>query len=316
MLGIALRQGVNWPHAMKELGACVEAGERLRQDARRVADSFHDESINDEMARTITGQWAVDEWAKKQEGWAGRASNMLRDLLAGSEAADAFRRVVRPPPTANEPSDPRAKLDRHLDALDHGLRELRGVAERLEPSGGQTTIPEAATVPQPAAPAESVLTAGGRAAVPPHASVFLVHGRNEHRKVDVARTLERSGDHKVVILHEVSDRGRTLIEKFEEEASAAAYAVILVTGDDLGRLGDAVSDQPRARQNVIFELGWFAGRLGRARVTVLYDRGVELPSDYGGVTYTLLDEEGVWRFKLVRELQDAGLSFDANRLPG
>jgi hypothetical protein len=77
MLGIALRQGVNWPHAMKELGACVEAGERLRQDARRVADSFHDESINDEMARTITGQWAVDEWAKKQEGWAGRASNML-----------------------------------------------------------------------------------------------------------------------------------------------------------------------------------------------------------------------------------------------
>jgi predicted nucleotide-binding protein len=67
---------------------------------------------------------------------------------------------------------------------------------------------------------------------------------------------------------------------------------------------------------VIFELGWFAGRLGRARVTVLYDRGVELPSDYGGVTYTLLDEEGVWRFKLVRELQDAGLSFDANRLPG
>ena len=70
----------------------------------------------------------------------------------------------------------------------------------------------------------------------------------------------------------------------------------------------------RARQNVIFELGYFCGALGRARVSVLAKEGVEILSDYLGVGYTLMDPEGAWQLSLARDMKSAGLSFDANRI--
>ena len=98
-------------------------------------------------------------------------------------------------------------------------------------------------------------------------------------------------------------------------------AVVLLTADDLGRLNpdyasedEEATEQARARQNVVFELGYFVGLLGRSHVSVLYEPGVEVPSDYGGVLYTKLDEAGAWRTKLIRELRSVGLEFDANKL--
>jgi hypothetical protein len=65
--------------------------------------------------------------------------------------------------------------------------------------------------------------------------VFVVHGRDEAARESVARVLERAG-REVVILHEQANRGRTLIEKFEQHATEAGFAVILLTGDDVGGL--------------------------------------------------------------------------------
>jgi predicted nucleotide-binding protein len=100
-----------------------------------------------------------------------------------------------------------------------------------------------------------------------------------------------------------------------ERNAPVAYSVILLTPDDKGypNSGD-VTPKPRARQNVIFELGYFIGRLGRNRVCALYVEGVELPSDFHGIVYIPLDKGGAWQFLLAKELKAAGLDIDLNNL--
>jgi predicted nucleotide-binding protein len=118
-----------------------------------------------------------------------------------------------------------------------------------------------------------------------------------------------------VILHDQADQGRTIIEKFEDHAAEAVFAVVVLTRDDIGVLAtDDRELQPRARQNVVFELGFFFGALGRNRVVILFEEGVELPSDLGGLLYIPLDDRGAWKVTLARELKAASIEVDANKL--
>lgn len=146
-------------------------------------------------------------------------------------------------------------------------------------------------------------------------TAFLVHGRDDGKKSEVARLLQRLGI-EVVILHEQANTGRTLIEKFEAHASTAQFAVVLLTADDVGGLAGASPSelQSRARQNVILELGYFFGKLGRGRVCALYEKEVELPSDIHGIAFVQLDDGGAWQFQLARELKNVGFQFDSNVL--
>ena len=115
-----------------------------------------------------------------------------------------------------------------------------------------------------------------------------------------------------MILQEQPDRNRAIIEKFEEYAQVN-FAIALFTPDDFGGLeGD--DPQFRARQNVIFEFGYFIGKYGRDRVRALVKGDVEIPSDYSGVIYIPLGSSGSWKIDLVRELKSAGFNVDANRL--
>jgi predicted nucleotide-binding protein len=143
--------------------------------------------------------------------------------------------------------------------------------------------------------------------------VFVVHGHDEGVRDQVARLIERL-DLEPIVLQEQTDEGRTIIEKFEQHALDVGYAVILLTADDFGYgPGEPEPDASnRARQNVILELGYFMGKLGRARTTALYTDGVELPSDIHGVLYIPLDSN--WELKLAREMRAAGLPVDMNRL--
>jgi predicted nucleotide-binding protein len=144
--------------------------------------------------------------------------------------------------------------------------------------------------------------------------VFIVHGHNERWVHETARFVEKLGL-TPVILREQPNHGRTIIEKFEDVAEQIGFAVVLLTGDDVCRAVDSESDsgQPRARQNVILELGFFLGRLSRASVCALYEDGVEVPSDYSGVLFVPLDETGGWHMLLAREMKAAGLSVDMNK---
>jgi hypothetical protein len=138
--------------------------------------------------------------------------------------------------------------------------------------------------------------------------VFIVHGHDTPAKVDLARLIERAGLN-AVILHEQPDGGRTIIEKFEAHGGLAGFAVVLLTPDDVGG-PDADHLQPRARQNVIGEMFWFAAKLGRDRVCALRKGNVELPSDFAGVIYIAMDEHGAWKAKLLKELANAGYTVD------
>jgi predicted nucleotide-binding protein len=177
------------------------------------------------------------------------------------------------------------------------LRRLESISERLE------LIPVADTISA---------TDEVRPTATMSERVFVVHGHDEAAREKVARFLERLGL-SPVILHEQPNAGRTIIEKFENYADVG-FAVVLLTPDDLGAAKASKPDlMPRARQNVIFELGFFVGKLGRNRVCALHAGGIELPSDIHGVVYVDFDSGGAWRLNVAKELREAGFSVDMNR---
>ena len=150
-------------------------------------------------------------------------------------------------------------------------------------------------------------------AQPDSRKVFVVHGRDNEAKHAVARFLERLNLHPV-ILHEQPNKGLTIIEKFEAN-SDVAFAVVLLTPDDTGKSKSEKGKlRPRARQNVVFELGFFFGRLGRRRVCALHKGGIELPSDVDGVIYVPYDEHDGWKTKLAQEIKECGINIDMNRI--
>jgi predicted nucleotide-binding protein len=151
---------------------------------------------------------------------------------------------------------------------------------------------------------------------PDSRKVFIVHGHDNEAKESTARFLERLGL-QPIILHEQPSSGRTVIEKFETYASDIVFAVVLLTPDDIGAVATAPKNlRARARQNVVMELGYFIGRLGRVRVCALHRGGVELPSDYQGVLYIEMDQAGAWKAKLAQEFVQAKLPIELSGLLG
>ena len=143
--------------------------------------------------------------------------------------------------------------------------------------------------------------------------IFIVHGHNEGAKHKIARFIEDL-DLTAIILDE-QPIGHTIIDKFEEHAGEAGFAIILLTGDDIGAPKDQIDNlQPRARQNVILEFGYFLGELGTKRIGVLYEEGVELPSDIEGLEYVLLDNADGWKIKLAKGMRAAGFTVDLNKI--
>ena len=155
---------------------------------------------------------------------------------------------------------------------------------------------------------------GGAAGTPekgaPSRKVFIVHGHDEGAREAVARFLTDI-DFQPIILHEQASQNRTVIEKVEHHGDVG-FAVVLLTPDDVGGSRDG-EQQPRARQNVILELGYFIGRLGRERVCAL-KRELEIPSDFGGVVYETFDASRGWKQALGKELSAAGYEIDWNKV--
>jgi len=160
-------------------------------------------------------------------------------------------------------------------------------------------------------PKEAVQSQGKN---PNNKEIFLVHGHDEGTMHEVARFIEKIGL-TPIILHEQPDKSRTIIEKFEDHSHDVKFAVVLMTPDDVGGpKGQILGQKPRARQNVIFELAFFVGKLGRDRVCALRKGEVELPTDYLGVLYKPMDSAGAWRGKLAKEIQEAGFIVDVSKV--
>ncbi|MFO6419511.1 TIR domain-containing protein [Hylemonella sp. W303a] len=187
-------------------------------------------------------------------------------------------------------------------SLQSKISRLRGLVELLE-----TELALTGVSPQLEAPQRHL-----EALQTPSRRVFLVHGHNDGLLHEVARYLEKL-QLQPIVLREQPSSGRTIIEKFVDFADVG-YAVVLLTPDDRGGTMKASFEEqlPRARQNVILELGYFLGKLSRNRVTALHMGGVEIPSDYSGVAFVAVDDRGAWRLELARELKASGIDIDMN----
>ncbi len=139
--------------------------------------------------------------------------------------------------------------------------------------------------------------------------VFIVHGHDSALRESVARIIEKQ-DVEAIILSEQANKGRTIIEKFENYSDVGG-AICLFTADDVGKAKGQADEKRRARQNVVFEAGYFMGRLGRDHIVILADKGVEMPSDLSGVVHT---DTANWKIDLLKELRAMGYTVDFNKL--
>lgn len=124
---------------------------------------------------------------------------------------------------------------------------------------------------------------------PSSIEIFIVHGHNETAKLDLKNYLQNTLNvRKVTVLHEQPSLGKTIMEKFEHYAQRAHIVFVLLTPDDIAAVsGSGNTEKRRARQNVIFEMGYFMGLLRRlsGKVILLHEGDTELPSDIGGMIY-------------------------------
>ncbi|WP_196374152.1 MULTISPECIES: TIR domain-containing protein, partial [Vibrio] len=143
--------------------------------------------------------------------------------------------------------------------------------------------------------------------------VFIVHGHDELVKEKVARFIAQVGLDPI-ILHEQFSGSKTIIEKIEHYADQACYAIVLYTPCDRGAKANEKSPKYRARQNVVFEHGYFIGKLGRDKVTAVVKGDIELPNDFSGVVYEKFDDTDSWKLALAKEMRGGGCEIDLNAL--
>ncbi len=250
------------------------------------------------IAQPPQSEGQLDGASDLERKWQDYAKQALTSLFTTNATAVEFANAYSGPSFVN-PS-----LGQEVDVL---LRRVRARVNCLESIRDRLDLIPVLASATAHVPRESV---SGR-------KVFLVHGHNEQLLREVELFLRRGGIEPVV-LRQQPNQGRTIIEKFEQHADDVGFAVVLLTGDDMGycKPKGAVKSmiklygtpRPRARQNVILELGFFLGALRRKRVCALYEQGVEIPSDYVGVAFVPLHEN--WKAELGRELEAAGIRFD------
>ena len=112
-------------------------------------------------------------------------------------------------------------------------------------------------------------------------NVFIVHGKDEAKWRELKDLIQNQFRLNPIILLEQPDIGKTIIEKFEHYAKTCSYAIAVFTPDD--EVTSEGETYLQARPNVIYELGWFCGHLGRENVMLLLKEGTSMFSDFGGI---------------------------------
>lgn len=266
-----------WPYLTVSL---EEASSRIHEQENK-AVRFLSES------RKVT----VEVLLASRQAWEDYSLTLLKRLFTTDELAKEFREIsVEAISLAKTPAD-------RVQAVEYcGWRQwekLGSIRERLWLYIGPTSS-----------------RASGDLS-PKTRNVFLVHGRDPGLKHGVARFLSHLKLNPV-ILDEQTGGSETVIERFERTSIDVCFAVVLLTPDDEGRLRNSENLMPRARQNVVFELGYFFGKLGRGKVCALMEGKLEQPSDIHGFLYVPLDPDGAWKFKLASQMKSAELDVDMN----
>lgn len=237
--------------------------------------------------------------------WKNETDVVLRSVMGEESPIYRKFRAVRYSPMA---------FTAGTDFAPYKREGVRKVASLLKAAKRELELAEESKQSALAASVENIIDVSDKGAADSHGRIFIVHGHDEAKKFQLARFLKDLTGHDPVILHEQSNNGAVLIEKLEESAESTGFAVVLLTADDLGRSKKETQDKPRGRQNVVFELGFFMGALGRKKVAVLMDEGVEEPGDVKGLVYTTLDAAGAWKTTIAREVESSGITVDWSAL--
>jgi predicted nucleotide-binding protein len=213
---------------------------------------------------------------------------------------------------------------------DRAHEKIASLLWEICPQGTTVLVPPHTPLPEaPSCQAQASTKAGvpsAEANPQRRSTVFIVHGHDPAAKEELARFIHKL-DLQPIILDEQPDRSTSAMEKLEEAAPSVDFAVVLLTPDDLGASrqdldsrrepGEKVAGlKPRGRQNVLLELGYYVGRLGRQRVFVLRKGGLEIVSDFSdwhGIICKEMDSHGGWKQKLCQVLKAAGFQVDLNK---
>jgi predicted nucleotide-binding protein len=141
---------------------------------------------------------------------------------------------------------------------------------------------------------------------------LLIYGRDEAAKESLSKFIERLGL-RALIFHEEAEGGASIVEKFGQFPNID-FAIFLFTTGDIAPPRDKTREgQVHVSQNIVFEFGYFVGKLGQKRVCVLYREGVEIPLNYQGIVYIPIDSRGGWRLLVAKEIKEAGIEIDLNK---
>lgn len=264
---------------LKLLVSREEAGERI-QERIDIGQQLHDQQIDSKSE--------LDKAKADFRNWSNYNRSLLSKLFDNSSIAKEYDGIPFSIGRTNQSLND--KIDSYRRDVSEKVNRLKGIYDKLE------LYDE---------PSDTHQSNFGD-------EVFIVHGRDDGTKETVARFIEKL-NLKVTILHEQPSGGKTIIEKLEKYADNAGFAIVILTPDDVGALKDRIEDEskPRARQNVVFELGYFMGKLGRERVCPLFKGDIENPSDIDGVIYVPMDNED-WKLKISQEMKNSGFPVDMN----
>jgi CAP12/Pycsar effector protein, TIR domain len=138
-------------------------------------------------------------------------------------------------------------------------------------------------------------------------NVFIIHGHDEANQLRLRLLLSDEFKLTPIVLLNKPGRSATTIEKFQEHAEKCSYAIALFSRDDkiVGKGGE---EYWQPRPNVVFETGWFVGRLGRGRVLILLQEGVKIHSDFDGVNRIQFQSDVEEKFRSIQsELHESRL---------
>lgn len=275
--------------AEKETTLKISHDEAKKQILKRV------EKVKEIQDMNILGEEQLEEGYRRLEQWKSITVTFLESIFTGSKYVDEFKHFGGMVVTMAAPFPQRQQ---QLDSW------IQKNIDRLEALVGKLPYIPVSNDEHIKKPQEYAAS---------YTPVFVVHGHDEAMNQQVLRFIEKL-ELKAIDLREQAGGALSIQEKLQKY-SDVKFAVILFTADDIGRLKNAQEENPRNRQNVIYELAGFQKQLGKDRVVIIQKEKTELPSDISGVHYiSWHDTYDGWKILLARELKNAGLNFDFNQV--